>query len=82
MTQTLARTLQDIAGDIFDAAAATPVGIETIQVRLPMEFGLKRHDGQIVIAMQPPDATQARELTPPTGRFSFRIDIARGGGDG
>ena len=82
MTQTLARTLQDIAGGILEAATATPVGIERIEAKLPMEFGLRRHDGQTAVAMRPPDATQARDLTSPLGRFSFMIDIVEGAGDG
>ncbi len=82
MTQTLAQTLQDLAGGIFEAAAATPVGIERIEAKLPMEFSLTRHDGQLTVAMRPPEATQGRDLTSPLGSFSFIIDIVNGGSDG
>ena len=81
MTQTLARTLKDIAGSIFRAADGSPVAIERIEVALPMEFGLRRHQGQQVVAMRPPDALQARDLAIPMGRFGFTIDIVKGGGD-
>ena len=82
MTQTLARTLQDIAGGIFEAATATPVGIERIEAKLPMEFGLRLDEGQLTVAMRPPEATQARDLTSPLGSFSFMIEIVDGGSDG
>jgi hypothetical protein len=82
MTQTLARTLEDLAGGVLDAAAGAPIAIRQIEAELPMEFDLKRRDGELTLAMRPPEVTQARELSVPLGRFAFTLAMARGDDDG
>jgi hypothetical protein len=80
MTPDLASTLTGLCDDVIAAADAAPVVISRVEMRLPVDFVLRREGGMATIAMAPPDPAALRGLALEPGRFGFSL-VLGGGAD-
>lgn len=73
MTPDLASTLTALCDEVIAAANRAPVALSRVDMRLPMEFVLRRQGGGATIAMVPPDPVALRGLSSEPGRFGFSL---------
>jgi hypothetical protein len=73
MTPDLASTLTSLCDEVIAAATGAPVALSQVEMRLPMEFVLRRQGGMTTFAMVPPDPAALRGLALEPGRFGFSL---------